>query len=129
MAVLLILLGVFIVSKSVIQFYHWSVYVMVRIHLSVSSRLRGLLERERILMVKILNTCILSMLVYNLFLYSTTFYIHRNIYNHRYIGCLHEIEIQFFKKYGYLIGRNWLDTYYGEISVLGNLDQNASSVL
>ena len=31
--------------------------------------------------------------------------IHRNIYIHRYIGCFHETEIQFFKICGYLIGR------------------------
>jgi len=56
-------------------------------------------------MVKILNKCILSILVYNLFLVKTAQYIAQ------YIGCLHEIEIQIFKKYGYLIGRkNRLDT-------------------
>jgi len=36
------------------------IHVLVRVHLSVYSRLKGL-------MVKILNKCILSMLVYNLF--------------------------------------------------------------
>ena len=37
--------------------------------------------------------------------------IHRNIFIHRYISCLHEIEIQIYNKYGYLIGlKNRLDT-------------------
>ena len=53
-----------------------------------------------VLMVKILNTCILSILVYNLFLdRQRNIYLHHNSSIHRYIGCLHEIEIQFFKKY------------------------------
>ena len=39
------------------------------------------------------------------------FYIYRNVSIHRYIGCLHEIEIQILKKYGYLIGwKNRVDT-------------------
>jgi len=51
-------------------------------------------------MVKIINKCILSILVYKLFLdRHFNIYIHRNMYIHRYIGCLHEIEIQFFKQY------------------------------
>ena len=37
--------------------------------------------------------------------------IHCNISIHLYFGCLHEIEIQIFKKYDYLIGwKNRLDT-------------------
>ena len=31
--------------------------------------------------------------------------IHHNISIHQYLGCLHELEIQIFKKYDYLIGR------------------------
>jgi len=60
-----------------------------------------------VLMIKILNKCILSILVYNLFLdrQHAIFYIHRSISIYRYIGCLHELEIQIFKKYGDLIGR------------------------
>ena len=30
--------------------------------------------------------------------------IHLNISIHRYLGCLHDIEIQIFKRYGYLMG-------------------------
>ena len=79
-------------------------------------------------MVKILNTCILSILVYTnctiyiiififiLFIHIIVYIprniyiqrnisIHRNISIKRYIGCL-EIEIQIFKTDGYLIGRN-----------------------
>jgi len=60
-------------------------------------------------MVKILNKCILSILVYNLFLDRQRniihTFVHRNISIHQYLGCLHEIEIQIFKIYGYLIGR------------------------
>jgi len=67
--------------------------VIVRVHLSVSSQLRA----RVVLMVNILNKCILSILVYELFLDSALFYIHRNISIKRYIGCLHEMEIQFFK--------------------------------
>jgi len=46
-----------------------------------------------LIMVKILNKCILSILVYNLFLVR-----HRNISIHRYVGCLHKIDIQIKKK-------------------------------
>ena len=47
-----------------------------------------------VIMVKILNKCIPSILVYNLFQTdSAIVYIHRNISIHRYIGCLHETEI------------------------------------
>jgi len=52
-----------------------------------------------VLMVKILIKCILSILVYNLFYRQTAQYFHT-----RYLGCLHENDIHFFKKYGYLIG-------------------------
>jgi len=52
-------------------------------------------------MVKLLNKCILSILVYNLFLGIQR----KFFFIHRYISCLHEIEIKIFKKYGYLIGR------------------------
>ena len=45
-----------------------SKYVLVRVHVSVSSRLRGLTRARGVLMVKILNINILSILVYNLFL-------------------------------------------------------------
>jgi len=56
--------------------------------------------------MKILYQCILSILVYNLFLVK-----HCNISIYWYIGCLHDIEIQIFKNYDYLIGRkNRLDT-------------------
>mgnify|MGYP000215226485 CR=1 FL=1 len=58
-----------------------------------AARTRGLL------MVNILNKCILSILVYNLFLdKKRNISIHHNISIHWYIGCLHEIEIQIFKK-------------------------------
>jgi len=52
-----------------------------------------------VLMVKILNKCILRILVYNLFFRqdSVISAIHLNISIHQYIGCLHEIEIQIFK--------------------------------
>ena len=60
-------------------------------------------------MVKIINKCILSILVYKLILdRHYNIYIHRNMYIHRYIGCLHEIEIQFFKQYD--LGEKRLDT-------------------
>ena len=49
---------------------------------------------------------ILRIMTYNLFLDRQ-----RNNSIHRYIGCLHEIEIQIFKRYAYLIGRKYrLDT-------------------
>jgi len=51
-----------------------------------------------VLMVKILNKCILSSLVYSLV------YRQRYISIHRYLDFLHEIEIQIVQKYGYLIG-------------------------
>ena len=78
---------------------------LFRVYLSVSSRLRGLRATRDygVLMVKILNKCILSILVYNLFFRQTAQYfilIQRNNSIHRYIGCLHEIEIQIFKRYG-----------------------------
>ena len=53
-----------------------------------------------VLMVKILNKYSLRILVYNLVLVKQ-----RNVSIHRYIGCLYEIEIQTFKKYGCLIGQ------------------------
>jgi len=57
-------------------------------------------------MVKILKKCILSILVYNLFLdRQRNILYYRNISIQRYIGCLHEIEMQIFKKYSYLIGQ------------------------
>jgi len=64
---------------------------------------------DGVLMVKILNKCILSILVYNLFYRQTEQYFHTSQYfNTPYPGCLHEIEIQIFKIYGFLIGRkNW----------------------
>jgi len=45
-----------------------------------------------VLMVKILNKCILSILVYNLFLdkQRNILYTPQYISIHRYIGCLHE---------------------------------------
>jgi len=57
-------------------------------------RPKGLLHcksQSHVLMLKILNKCILSMLVYNLFLNRQC-----NISIHQFIGCLHEIEIQIF---------------------------------
>ena len=66
-----------------------SVLTIKRPKVTSTTRARG------ILMVKTLNKCILSSLVYNLILD-----IQRNILYtpymsiHRYIGCLHEIEIQ-----------------------------------
>jgi len=48
-----------------------------------------------VLMVKISNKCILNILVYNLSLDRQG-----NISIQWYLGCLHEIEIQIFKKYG-----------------------------
>ena len=58
------------------------------------------------LMVKTLNKCILSILVYNLYLdRHHNILVHRNISINWNIGCLYEIEIQFLKKYGYLIGQ------------------------
>ena len=42
--------------------------------------------------------------------HNAIFYIHRNISIHRYIGCIHVIEIHFFQRHCYLIGRkNRLD--------------------
>ena len=68
-----------------------------------------------VLMVKILNKCILSILVFkiNFKTNSVIFYIYRNISIYRYIGCLHEKEIQNFPQ-NYLIRRNKSDTncYY-----------------
>jgi len=68
-------------------------------------------------MVKILNKCILSILVYNLFLDTQrNIYIHPNIAIHRYIGCLHEIEIQFSKKNTAIwFGEKKLDTNTGYV--------------
>ena len=52
-----------------------------------------------ILMMKILNKCSPSILVYNLFIdIQSNISIHCNISIHWYIGCLYEIEIQIFKK-------------------------------
>jgi len=48
-----------------------------------------------VLIVKKLNKCTLSILVPNLFLDRQ-----RIISIHWYLGCLHETEIQIFKKYG-----------------------------
>jgi len=45
-----------------------------------------------VLMVKMLNKCILNILVYNQFLDRQ-----RNLSIHQYTGCLHEIDIPFFK--------------------------------
>ena len=61
-----------------------------------------------ILMMKILNKCSPSILVYNLFIdIQSNISIHCNISIHWYIGCLYEIEIQIFKqKHSYLIGLN-----------------------
>ena len=61
-----------------------------------------------VLMVKILNKCFLSVIVYNLFLerWCTVLYTY-NISIHWYIGILDEIEIQIFKRYGILIGQKW----------------------
>ena len=54
-------------------------------------------------MVKILNKCILSILVYNLFIdRQRNISIHPNISIHRYLGCLYGIENQVLKN---LIGR------------------------
>jgi len=59
-------------------------------------------------MMKILNKCILSFLVYNLFLdRHRNIYIHRNLSIHQYIGFFHEIEIQILKKHGCLIGETF----------------------
>ena len=59
-----------------------------------------------VFMVSILRKCFLSILVYNLYYRQTSRYFHTPQYLHTwYIGCLHEIEIQMFKKYGFLIGR------------------------
>jgi len=59
-----------------------------------------------VFMVSILRKCFLSILVYNLYYRQTSRYFHTPQYlNTWYIGCLHEIEIQMFKKYGFLIGR------------------------
>ena len=38
------------------------------------------------------------------------FYIHSNIYIHRYLGCLHELEIQMFQKIWLSDWANRLDT-------------------
>ena len=66
-------------------------YVIYRVHVSASSRWRV----RGVLMVKTLNKCSLSIVVYILFLDTQRIiYIHRNISIHRYIGCLGEIEIQ-----------------------------------
>jgi len=54
-----------------------------------------------VLIVKILNKYSLSIFLYNLLLDR-----HRNISIHRCRSCLYEIEIQIFKEYGSLIGRN-----------------------
>ena len=52
-----------------------------------------------VLMLKILNTCILSILVCTLFLArQRNISIRRNISIHGYIGCLHEIEIIIYQK-------------------------------
>ena len=54
-----------------------------------------------VLIVKKLNKCTLSILVPNLFLdRQLIISIQRNISIHWYLGCLHETEIQIFKKYG-----------------------------
>jgi len=78
------------------------VYAIVRVHLSLSSRLRGASEaRARdILIVKILYKCIQSILVYNLFLDRQGNILHTQHYFHTpvNIGCLHEIEIQIFNQ-------------------------------
>ena len=65
-----------------------------------------------VLMVKILNKCILSILVYNLFYRQTAQYFHTPVYwLSSCLQCLHEIHIS--KKYGFLIGRkNRLDINY-----------------
>jgi len=56
-------------------------------------------------MVKILNKCILRILVYNLFLdRERNISIHHNIPEHRYIGYLHEIEFRFFKNTAICLG-------------------------
>ena len=55
-------------------------------------------EAHGVLIVKILNKCILRILVYNLFLgRQRNIIIHRNMSIQRYLDCLHEIEIQLFK--------------------------------
>ena len=70
-----------------------SVFTIKRPKGANASRARG------VLMVTILNKCILSILVYNLFLdRQRNISIHRYISIHQYIGCLHEIDIQIFKK-------------------------------
>jgi len=76
-----------------------SVFTIKRPKGSIAARARG------VLMVNILNKCILSILVYNLFSFrERNLSMHHKYLIHRYIGCLHEIEIQIVKKYGYLIG-------------------------
>ena len=77
--------------------YSWSTLVSV-VTIKKSKGARAARARG-VLMVKILNNCILSILVYNLFLVrQCNISIHRNSSIHRYIGCLREIEIQMFQK-------------------------------
>jgi len=50
--------------------------------------------------------------VYNLFLdRQRTIFIHRNISTHRYIGCIHEIEIQIFSLIGQKKGLDTADKW------------------
>jgi len=76
-------------------------YVLV--HSSVSSRFKRpkdacAVRARGFLMAKILNTRILSIVLYNLFLARhCNISIQSNIFIRRYIGCLQEIEIQILK--------------------------------
>ena len=65
---------------------------MVRVHLSVSSQLRG----RGVLMVKILTKCTLIILMYNLFLdrQRNIVYTPQNFQTPIYWLCWHELEIQ-----------------------------------
>ena len=89
----------------------WLILEIVRIHLSVYSRLRGQrarIQRESVcvLMVKILNKCIPSILVYNLFNRQDSLFPYTGIFPYSsVIGCIDETEIQIFKLYSFLIGR------------------------
>ena len=66
----------------------------------------SIVKTRCVLILKILNTCTLSILVYNLF-----FHIQRNISIHQYFSGPREIEIQIFKKYRDPIGwKNRSDT-------------------
>ena len=79
-------------------------YVIVRVHLSVSSRLRALMARARNESPCRLNGEDTEQMyskhlsVYSIFRQTAQYFIYTAIISiYRYIGCLREIEIQIFK--------------------------------